>query len=626
MTIDGRTGRAEEPAGDTVASPPRGRGPVPARKAARVAIPVALALVVMWALPAYAGHYWTFILTGGVITIPVMQSLGVITGRVGVISLCQMSFAIIGAWVVGWCNVAGIPGGFYVWMLIGGLAAVPAGLLIGLPALRLRGVNLAIATFAFATGVDVVFAAIPFPGVDSFAFVTRPAGFTSDAGYFRFAVIIVVVIFLALMLVDRTRLGTSWIELRYSERGAAAHGTNVGLSKLTAFAVSAFIAGICGALMVGQAGSTTPAGFVAQTSLLYFAIAVVIGVRYWDAAVLAGLAGSLMPVLLDKIHVSQAYSGIVFGVLAVLVLAQGKGQLGQSEISRARKQAKKGRELMARAARAVVTEPVREPAGRRPRTTIRHDAPPALELRGVSVRFGAVTAVDDVSLSLPKGSVVALLGPNGAGKSTLINAATGYASCTGEVLLDGTPIGGPPHHRARAGLRRSFQQLRVPPALTAGMFLSGAAGRRLSAEEIGSHLAWFGCPSADMPIAAMDVGARRMLEVAGLAAGHPSVLLLDEPAAGQGARETELLSRRISQIPERTGSTVLLVEHDIDLVRAACDSLIVMDFGKVIAAGDPDTVLSDPAVLEAYVGTGGTASDDGPPSAGSRPGHGPRKE
>ena len=211
-----------------------------------------------------------------------------------------------------------------------------------------------------------------------------------------------------------------------------------------------------------------------------------------------------------------------------------------------------------------------------------------MEIRDLTVRFGAVVAVDHVDLTLPKGTVVALLGPNGAGKSTLINAATGFVPASGSVLLDGRPIDRlPPHRRARAGIRRSFQQLRVPPALTVGMFLATAAGRRLTAGEADEFLTWFGCPPANVPIATLDVGTRRLLEVAGLAAGRPSVLLLDEPAAGQGARETELLGARIAEIPDRTGSTVLLVEHDIDLVRAACDELIVMDFGAVIAAGPP---------------------------------------
>ncbi|WP_196808997.1 ATP-binding cassette domain-containing protein [Conexibacter woesei] len=584
------------------------------RRAARTTGPlVAVVVLALVLVPAYVGQYWTFLLTSGLIAVVVMQSLGVITGRVGVISLCQLSFAMIGAWVVGWCNVKGVPGGFYVWTLLAGLAAVPAGLLIGGPALRLRGVNLAITTFAFATAVDVVFSAKQFPGTDSFSFVERPAAFTSDGGYFQFVLLVVGIIFIILQVVDRTRLGASWIELRYSERGAAAHGTSVASSKLAAFGVAAFIAGVSGALLVGQAGSTTPQAFGAQTSLFYFAIAVTIGVHNWDAAVIAGMAGALMPVLLEKLDLSQSYANIAFGVLGVAVLAQGRGQMGQSDIIKMRRQAKRAREATERAAAADAEAPLAvealldapAAAAIRARRVVPHDAPPALELRDVTVRFGSVTAVDDASLVLPKGSVTALLGPNGAGKSTLINAATGFAPMTGQVLLEGKDINKlAPHKRARAGLRRSFQQLRVPPGLTAGMFLQTAAGRSMSAAEIAEFLEWFDCPSADVPIGTLDVGARRMLEVAGLAAGRPAVLLLDEPAAGQGAAETELLGRRIAEIPERTGSTVLLVEHDIDLVRAACDALVVMDFGRVIAAGLPDEVLADPAVVEAYVGSG----------------------
>ncbi len=562
-----------------------------------------LAIIGLWFVPAFASQYWIFVLTGAIITIPVMQSLGVITGRVGIMSLCQMSFAIFGAWITGWCNVHNVPGGFYVWMLIAGLGTVPVGLLIGFPALRLRGVNLAIVTFTFGTATDVVFSAKQFPGTNSFAFVARPDAFSTDEGYFRFCVLVVALIFLALGLIDRSRLGASWLELRFSERGAAAHGTNVATSKLSAFAVSAFIAGIAGALIVGQVGSTTPSSFTSQTSLLYFAIAVVIGVRYWDAALVAGLAGSLVPILFDKLSIPQNYVSLAFGVVAVLTLAKGKGQLGQSEMARARKAAKQARQAAEQRVEPVARFATASLRGRPERAPQAIAGPSVLEVSDLSVRFGAVTAVDSVTLDFPQASIVALIGPNGAGKSTLINAVAGFSPYTGTISLQGTPIDRlAPYQRARHGIRRSFQQLRVPPALSVGAFLRIAAGRRLSKDEVTEYLAWFGCPPPHVQIGALDVGRRRMLEVAGLVAGKPPILLLDEPAAGQSASETHLLAERLAQIPERTSSTVLLVEHDVDLIRAACDSLIVMDFGKVIASGPPEAVLSDQRVIEAYVG------------------------
>src|SRR5699024_2963163 len=467
-----------------VAPPPRAPKPDLVRLAKKAAPIVIAAVVAIWLIPAFTDSYWLFILTSGVVAIPIMQSLGVITGRVGVMSLCQLSFAMIGAWAVGWANVMDVPGGFLVWMLLGGIAAVPAGLVIGLPALRLRGVNLAIVTFAFALALDTIFSAQQYPGAESMDFVTRPDLFFSDESYFRLSVIVIVVLFALLWLIDRTRLGASWLELRYSERGAAAHGTNVAFSTLSAFAISAFIAGIGGALVVGQSGSTTPGPFTAQASLTYFAIAVVIGVRFWEAAVLAGLIGSLMPVLLEEIGVRQNYVSIAFGIVAVLILAGGKGQLGQSEIIRAKKDAKAARQRETE--NPVVpsdTPDLPEHATGTPSTTTDSAAaPPALELRELTVDFGPVRAVDTVDLTMPAGSVVGLLGPNGAGKSTLINAMSGLTEYSGSVLLNGERVDSlSPHRRARAGLRRSFQQLRVPPTLSAGMFLDVAAGKHLNA-------------------------------------------------------------------------------------------------------------------------------------------------
>jgi branched-chain amino acid transport system permease protein len=573
---------------------------------------VVLAVLSMWVIPDEIGNYWRFVFMSAIVGIPIMQSLGVLTGRMGVMSLCQLEFAIIGAWAVGVCNVDHVPGGFYVWLLISGLVTVPFGLLIGLPALRLRGVNLAITTFAFASAVDGVFGGLQFPGSGNALQVPRPAGFTSDAGYVRFCVFVVVVLFLVLWMIDRARLGASWIEIRYSERGAAAHGTSLVTSKLLAFGIAAFMAGVGGALMVGQVGTTTNSAFTAQQSLTYFAIAILFGVRYWDSAIGAAIAVGVSPAILNQIGLNPDYVTIVFGLGALWMLAGGKGQMGQADMIRAKRQAKRAKKRLAQGLglrdKVKAGGETRVPAAWRANSAIAKSAVSAtgdvLEVHDLTVKFGAVTAVNNVSFALPRGSVVALLGPNGAGKSTLVNAATGFTAYGGSVVLNGQRLDNrPPHRRAHQGLRRSFQQLRVPPWLTVGQFISLAAGRRLAADEADEVLDWFGCPASATPIQSLDVGTRRAIEVAGLVAGRPSVLMLDEPAAGQNASESVALARRLLEIPKLTGTTVLLIEHDIDLVRAACDSLIVMDFGAVIASGAPDAVLNDPRVAEAYLGT-----------------------
>ncbi|WP_216216567.1 branched-chain amino acid ABC transporter ATP-binding protein/permease [Amycolatopsis aidingensis] len=554
-----------------------------------------------------ASSYLTFLLTGAVVSIVVMQSFGVITGRAGVISLCQMSFAAIGAWTVGWANVGDVPGGFLVWLLLGGLAAVVAGLAIGLPALRLRGMSLAVATFAFATSLDVVFGAINFPGQEEFDFVARPEGFTSDSEYFVFAALVAAALFVLLWKLDRSRIGGVLIEIRHSERAAAAHGISVARGKLAAFALSAFIAGIAGGLMAGQLGVVSATNFTSATSVSFFAIALFIGTHNPEGALLGGLLGAVFPVLIDQIGIPQDLSAMFFGVAAILILRHGKSQTDDIRSRRRAKLAKRqAREQEQPKPMAPArTEPVSaRRSGSQESGVDEEDRPPVLETRDLRVRFGNLAAVDGVSLSVPARRTVGLVGPNGAGKSTLVNAVTGFVdSYGGSVVLGGRKLEGlPAHRRARAGVRRSFQQLRVPDALNVGMFLQVAAGKRLPKEEIDEQLAWFGCPPAHVPMEGVDVATRRLLEVAGLAAGAPPVLLLDEPAAGHSSGETRLLASRLAEIPERSDTSVLLIEHDIELVRAVCDELVVLDFGRVIAQGPPEQVLREEAVLAAYLG------------------------
>ncbi|WP_035303182.1 ABC transporter permease subunit [Actinokineospora inagensis] len=579
---------------DTALESPR------SRQAARPARPLVLGLVaaavVVAVLTGVASSYQLFVLTTAAVSVVFMQSYGLITGRAGVISLCQLSFAGIGAWVVGWANVADVPGGFYVWLLLGGLAAVVAGLLIGLPALRLRGVNLAVATFAFATALDVVFGGVAYPGLDTYDFVRRPDLFDTDEAYFVLTAIVVAVIFVALYFLDRSRLGGALVEIRYSERAAAAHGISVTIGKLAAFALSAFVAGIGGGLMAGQLGVLTAGNFASFTSVTLFAIALFVGTNHIEGALAGGLIGAVVPEVMDSIGIPQDLAALLFAVGAIQVLRMGGSQ---TDLTRSRWR----RRRLAKNPPVAAVPHVSVFGPMRPVRVLGRGAP-ALEVRDLRVAFGNLVAVNDVSLVVPRGHVVGLVGPNGAGKSTLINAVTGFAAgYTGRVLLDGKPIDDlSAHHRARAGVRRSFQQLRVPTAISVGMFLQVAAGRSVSPKEIDEQLALFGCPPADTPMEAVDVATRRLLEVAGLAVGRPPVLLLDEPAAGHSADETRLLVERLVEIPERFDTSLLLVEHDIEVVRATCDQVVVLDFGQVIAAGPPEQVLTDPVVIAAYLG------------------------
>jgi branched-chain amino acid transport system permease protein len=224
-------------------------------------------------------------------------------------------------------------------------------------------------------------------------------------------------------------------------------------------------------------------------------------------------------------------------------------------------------------------------------------------VRGLTVRYGAVVALDNVDLEVPARSVVGLIGPNGAGKSTFIDAIAGFLPAyEGRVALCGRPLEGlSAHSRARAGVRRTWQTNRIAPDLSVGAYLTLASGG-LTPAQTQAALAWIGCPDPEQKVAQVDAGTRRLLDVAGVVAARPALVLLDEPAAGQSYDEALRLAKRIAEIPDTFGSAVLLVEHDMDLVRACCGRIVVLDFGKAIASGSTGEVLALRQVQTAYLG------------------------
>ena len=556
------------------------------RAAATTALTLAaLGAVILLVLP----KYWVFLLTAVFIVGIALQSLGLVTGRTGMISLCQMSFAGVGAWVTGYLNLIEAPGGLAVWMLIGGLAAVPVGVAIGLPALRLRGINLAIVTLGFAAAFDTVLATITFPGQTSFTQVVRPEIFESDKGYFAFVLLTYGVIAVVLEFISRSRLGAAWLAVRHSERAAAANGISIPRAKLSAFAISAFISGVSGGLLAGYLGTLVSENFSMMQSLALFAVATMSGAHFTLGAIAGGMMIVLFPELLRRLNLPQDVGNVFFALGAVQALSTGE-TIAETWTRLARKLGRR------RTVETAVS------AGALPEKTT-HPSGIALEVRDLTVRYGVVTALDKVNLTVPAGTVVGLVGPNGAGKSTLVDAIAGFLfRYDGSILLNGKPLEGiSATSRAKVGIRRTWQTTRIAPELRVGEYIRLAAGP-IGESELESLLAWFGCPGPETPIATVDVGTRRLLDVAGAVASRAPVILLDEPAAGVSYDEALKLGERIAAIPQTFGSSVLLIEHDMDLVRRACSAITVFDFGRVIAAGAPAAVLDMPVVQKAYMG------------------------
>lgn len=235
----------------------------------------------------------------------------------------------------------------------------------------------------------------------------------------------------------------------------------------------------------------------------------------------------------------------------------------------------------------------------------------ALRSSGLSVTFDGIKAVQDVDLELRHREILGLIGPNGAGKTTLTNALTGFAAYTGRLSVDGADVTGWRAHRlARFGVRRSFQAVRLfrgmsvrenveVAALGCGFSsrdARAAATEALNAFGLGRHAA----SSAD----ALPYGDERRLGIARAVVGNPRYLILDEPAAGLNEEESDVLFEQLDAVPEMFGCGLLLIEHDMRLVMRLCHRIHVIDHGRTLAIGTPEQVRSDPAVIDAYLGSG----------------------
>jgi len=275
----------------------------------------------------------------------------------------------------------------------------------------------------------------------------------------------------------------------------------------------------------------------------------------------------------------------------------------------------------------VTTSAVAPPRPARPRRHHRRRLPPGrgrvLDVAGVSVAFGAVKALDGVTLEVRDGAFVGLIGPNGAGKTTFFNVVSGFVTpSAGRVRLAGQRIDGwSPARRARAGLARTFQNIGLDKQATVAENLRVASEGGALIDELRRTFGFAGRSggAADGVSAALlerleltdvlgervdqlPVGTAKLVELVAALSRRPKLLLLDEPASGLGAPERVRLGSLLRDLHRAQGSTILMIEHDMALAMSTVEYLYVLDFGTLLAQGPPDVIRRDPKVIEAYLG------------------------
>ncbi|HST40296.1 MAG TPA: ATP-binding cassette domain-containing protein [Conexibacter sp.] len=561
--------------------------------AGRLSPPLAgLAIAGVVAIAAFGSAVWidaaVTTMTYGLLGL----SLVVLIGYANQISLAQMAIAGLSAFVAIKLAIA-IQVPFLLAPLVGAAVGAAAGVVIGLPAVRIRGINLAVVTLATGLAVQqAIFNNESFNGGIGGLVPPVPHlfGVPVDAvGHpTRYAL---VVLFwtclgvLAVWLIRRSRFGARLIAMRTNERAAAGLGIDVWRVKLAAFAASSALAGLAGVLIVYRQPSATFEPFSTSASFQLVTFVIIGGV----AAISGGLAaGAIAPAGLiftglDQLGLVTQDTTVILGAIMLVALRVHPNGL------------------------AVWRHPKPERAAL---DDVRAPARPAQPLTadGVGVRFGGVPAVDGASVTVAPGEVVGLVGPNGAGKTSLLDAITGFADSSGTIALgERTLDGSGPSRRARDGLGRMFQSLELFEDLSVGQNLELATGAGATPGTLPAS-AWDAIARLDL---AADLGRRpgelpqarrKSVALVRTLAANPAVVLLDEPGAGLSAESMRTLAAELRAIARESGIGVLIVDHDMGLVLEACDRLVVMTQGRVLAEGSPRDVLAQRDVRDAYLG------------------------
>jgi ABC-type branched-subunit amino acid transport system ATPase component/ABC-type branched-subunit amino acid transport system permease subunit len=583
-----------------------------------VAVPVALAAL---AVPVFASNRAAFSLTLVLCIALVGLSLVIVTGVGGQLSLGQVAIAAAGA--VGSFHVTSATGNFAAGFLVGAAASAAVAVVVGLPALRIQGMFLAVATLAFAAAGAYVLEQ-PFAldgGVDPGRPVIAGHALTGAKPYYLFVLVVFGLGALVTRNIVRSGFGRLLAATRDNEDAARAFTVPVTKVKLQAFAVAGALAGLGGASFAHLQSLLNNRLFAPSVSIEVVAATVIGGIGSLAGPLVGALYITGIPTMFDLDAVGRAL--LQLGWLA-LVLTTPAGAIARLRPQRDR--------LVALLARRAGLDPAAAPADAAPapaRLEARAAAPasrdegaPLLEVKGVVKRYGGLLAVDGVDLEVRAGETLGLIGPNGAGKTTLFELISGFTwPDEGTVRFDGHDVTRlTPERRGRLGLIRSFQEASLFPTMTVLETVMVAAERRRPTSLLHSVA---GSPDPDRRkehaarevvsllgldayrgrrIGELSTGTRRITEIACLVVLEPTLLLLDEPAAGVAQRETEALGELLAGVKRHLGTTLIVIEHDMPLVHALSDRIVALETGKVIASGTPDEVQRHEGVVRSFLG------------------------
>jgi branched-chain amino acid transport system permease protein len=599
----------------TDASEPTIHSDTPADIGWRAALPTVLPFVALFGfallLPLTGNEYWALIATRAAIYWVLVAGLNLVVGYAGQLAIGYVALLTLGAYMTSVLAAGNVlpPLPTFLALAVAAVAGALFGVVVGLPALRLRTFYFAMTTLGFATIVTQV--ALAWQGVTGggigISGPEMPAPFNTAWGFLYLCLALAALVTWATSNVAKSRFGRALIAVRDADVAAEANGISKPKLFVTIFLFSGAVAAVAGGLFASLQTYITPDAFTFELSLLFF-IAVLIGGR---GSILGPLIGTIILTILPEIAAPlAAWSTFLYaGLLLIIVLAMPGGIAALLDVKN-RKPLERDRAIKPRP--ALLGEILKRRGADRP-----------LTLKGIVLTFGGVRAIDGLDLDIQPGQVHGLIGPNGSGKTTTLNVISGYyAPQEGEVRLDSPLTRGAPETRAGRGIARTFQTPRIVGEASVidnvmiGGWIEGQSSfvetlmslpRHRQSERSLEEAARLALRAvgleglADVRADRLQHSELRFVEIARALMLKPAFLLLDEPAAGLATGEIERLGQFIKEI-SRQSTGVLLVEHHADLIFDICDQVTVLNLGRVLATGTPAEIRVHKEVVSAYLG------------------------